>query len=320
MCRVRLPTKVFEANLPKLLAELARVDSCDKPVTLDFEGVEYWIPAAIVFACSMVNRWTEQARPVHFANLELCKACGYLQRMDFFERVGFCVPEHFIRHSPGTSFVEIQAVYPGVARLDEPLAKRLAGCLAGTTDPNNDVLRFSEYALGEVVANCQQHAEKPGYVSAQYMASKNWARIGVADYGIGLLESFRKNGSPYYRDGMNHTEALDTAMKPWVSSKTHITTGPYGSPSNRGIGLKMIQHMLAESLGELFIASGNAWRHYQGQAAPVDGVLENDATIPGTVVSIRFDRSQIDDYCRILAGAQQSMNLITQPQDAIFFT
>lgn len=320
MHNVRLPTKVFEANLPKLLAELARVDSCDEPVTLDFSAVSYWIPAAIVFTCSMVNRWYERGRNVSFAHVEQCPACGYLQRMDFFERVGFRIPERFTRHTSGTSFVEIQAVYPGIARLGDPLAKKLAECLAGTTDSGNDVLRFSEYALGEVIANCQQHAEKPGYASAQYMPKKNWARIGVADYGIGILESFRKNGSPHYRTGMNHAEALDIAMKPWVSSKTHITTGPYGSSANRGIGLKMIQHMLAESLGELFIASGNAWRHYQGQAVPSDGMLENGATIPGTVVAIRFDRSQIDDYRQILAEAQQSMNLITQPQDAIFFT
>jgi hypothetical protein len=314
-----LPSKIFESNLPKLLCDVARLDEAEDNLALDFARVEYWIPAAIVVMCSMVNRWKERGRGVSFNGHNDCPACGYLQRMDFFDRVGLELAENFKRRDPGTSFVEIQGVYAGPARLKDPLARKLAECLAGTQDENDDVLRLSEFALGEVIANCQQHADKPGYVTAQYVKAKDWARIGMADHGIGILESFRKAGSPHYRQGMSHAEALDLAMTPWVSSKRHLKQGPYGEAPNRGVGLKMIQHMLADTGGELFIASGDAWHHYRGPDWQQKGNLECGLSVPGTVVSIRFDRGQIDDYRQILAAAQTAMNLITEPNDDRFF-
>jgi hypothetical protein len=315
----RLPGKVFEPNLPKLLGSLAQADADDEPLMLDFVGVEYWIPAAIVALCAMANRWTERGRDIYFDNHETCPACAYLQRMDFFDRVGLQLPERFVRRDPGTSFVEIEQVLPGIARLRDPLAGRLAACLAGTTEPTNDALRFAEFALGEVIANCQQHAEKPGFVTAQYVATRDWARIGVADYGIGIRESFRKAGSPHYRSGMTHADALALAMTPWVSSKRHLRVGPYGEPPNRGIGLKMVGHMLSQAFGELFIASGNAWRHYEGGRVST-GELPGTACVPGAVLSIRFERAQIDDHVRILAEAQRAMNLTPEADDDKFFS
>jgi hypothetical protein len=315
-----LPSRVFESNLPKLLCDVATLDQEEEGIVLDLRGVQYWIPAAIVFMCAAVNRWMERGRDVFFDNHENCPACGYLQRMDFFDHIGLQLPERFVRHDPGTSFVEIQPVQPGIARLSDPVARRLAECLAGTCDAGDDVLRFSEYALGEIIGNCQQHAGKPGYVTAQYVAAKDWARAGMADYGIGIRESFRRAGSPHYRKGMTDAEALELAMTPWVSSKRHIKTGPYGESPNRGVGLNMIQHMLANSFGELFLASGNAWRRYEANQPPRAGVLPCAATIPGTVISIRFDRGQVAGYRDILASAQQAMNLLPDKADDIFFS
>jgi hypothetical protein len=315
----RLPAKVFEANLPRVLGDLAALDSTEEPLALDFLSVEYWTPAAIVSLCAMVNRWIEQGRPIAFENVEESPACSYLQRIDFFERVGLHLPETFQRRDPRTSFVEIQQVYPGFARLSEPLPKRLAECLAGTTDPSNEVLRFSQYALGEIIANCQQHAGKPGFVAAQYVASRDWARIGIADYGMGIRESFRNAESPHFREGMSHSEALEIAMTPWVSSKTHRKSGPYGESPNRGVGLKMVLHMLKDSCGEMFISSGDGWRHYQRNGCVDEGTLPGGREFPGTCVSILFDRGQIDDFQHLVARAGKSINLTPDQGDSKFF-
>lgn len=316
----RLPSQVFESNLPKLLATIARLDGTDEEITLDFSAVKYWIPAAIVALCSAVNHWKERDRSIRFRNHHGCEAFVYLQRIDFFDRVGLKLPENFNRRDPGTSFVEIQSVTPGVARLKEPLARKLAVCLAGTGDDSNDVLRLSEFALGEVIANCQQHALKPGYVSAQYVKTKDWARFGMADYGIGIRESFRLAESPHYREGMTDGEALELAMRPWVSSKRHLKQGPYGEAPNRGVGLKMILHMLRDLEGELFLASGNAWRRYQGPEGEDHGNLGDGLSVPGTVVSVRFARGQMTDYQQMVAAAQQAMGLTPEPDDDIFFS
>lgn len=302
-----------------MLGDLATLDSTEEPLALDFLHVEYWTPAAIVSLCAMVNRWIEQGRQIAFENVEESPACSYLKRIDFFDRVGLRLPEKFNRHDSGTSFVEIQQVYPGIARLNEPLSKRLAECLAGTRDESNEVLRFSQYSLGEVIANCQQHAGKPGFVAAQYVASRDWARIGIADYGMGIRESFRNAESPHFRVGMSHSEALEMAMTPWVSSKTHRKSGPYGESPNRGVGLKMILYMLKDSCGEMFISSGDAWRHYHRNGSIEVGTLPGGGEFPGTCVSILFDRSQIDDFQRMVARAGESIHLTPDQGDSKFF-
>lgn len=317
MRTVTLPAKIFESNFPRLLAAFGSADGEDVPVALDFRSVEYWIPAAIVFACSAVNRWREQGREVAFQNVEACRALGYFQRIDFFERAGLRIPESFTRHDPGNSFVEIRQIQPGPARLADPLSTSLAECLAGSEDRMNDVLRFAEYAIGEVVANCQQHALKPGFAAAQHSPKAECSRVGVADYGIGIRESFRRTNSPYLKEGMTDAEVLEMAMKPWVSSKTHLPNGPYGENANRGVGLKMIRHMVENSLGELFIASGTAWRLYRANGAN-QGTLPGTTPIPGTVVSISFHHAQIHDFPGMMAAAQAHVGLTSEDASVIF--
>ena len=315
---LRLPSHVFENRLPRFLAEIAKVDTEETDLALDFAGVEYWIPAAVATLCSLVNRWTSSGRDVQVRNLEQCPARGYLQRMDLFDRIGLTLPENFHRNSPGTSFVELSQVLPGIARLQDPLARRLAECLAGTTEPTNEVLRFAQYAVGEIVANCQQHAGKPGYIAAQYVKKRDWARIGMADYGMGILEGFRGNGSPHYRPGMTDAEAIKLALLPWISSKRHLPKGQYGEHANRGAGLTMVRHMIEKSCGELFIASGQAWMRIVGDNPPEIATLPNGLTIPGTIVSILFLRAQIVSFQELLVSAQESMNLTSDPVDDIF--
>lgn len=317
MRTIRLPRMTFENNLPRLLSEFAVADGEDDAVALDFGHVEYWIPAAIVFACSAVNRWREQGREVTFENIQRCRALGYFQRIDFFERAGLRIPENFSRHDPGNSFVEIRQIQPGPARLADPLATSLAECLASSKDRMNDVLRFAEYAIGEVVANCQQHALKPGFAAAQHSPKSECSRVGVADYGIGIRESFRRTGSPHLEGGMTDAEVLEMAMRPWVSSKTHLPKGPYGESANRGVGLKMIRHMVENSLGELFIASGTAWRLYKVNGAN-QGTLPGGSPIPGTVVSISFHHAQIHDFPGMIAAAQAHVGLTSEDANVIF--
>jgi hypothetical protein len=141
--------------------------------------------------------------------------------------------------------------------------------------------------------------------------------VGVADYGIGIRESFRRAGSPHLREGMSDAEVLEMAMKPWVSSKTHLPRGPYGENANRGVGLKMIRHMVENSLGELFIGSGTAWRLYRASGT-VHGTLASGTPVPGTVVSISFNQGQIHDFPGMMAAAQAHVGLTSEDASVIF--
>jgi hypothetical protein len=316
MTPVRLPARIFESNLHSLLTTLARADATKEPVHLDFSRVEFWIPAGIVATCAMLSRWREQGRDWSLAHLEKCRALQHLQNADFFERAGISLPKK-LHPTESASLVEIREILPGSVRLNDDVATRLAIQIAGTTDRLDDVLRFSEYAAGEILSNCRQHAMKPGFAAAHYLASTQTARLAVADYGIGVRESFRSTGSVDYDEQMSDAEVLELAMTPWKSSKTHLAALPYGRSSNKGIGLKMIRHMVVNSFGEFLLASGRAWIRYR-PGITIRGILGHGASIPGVLVAVRFDRSNMVDFTAVMAQAQAAVGLTSEETDGIF--
>jgi len=91
-----LPAQVYENGIVRLLNEATKIDQSNETIYIDFKNVKYWMPAAIVYICALVNRWVEQEKEVIFKNHESCQAFSYLQRIDFFTQVGLELPEGFL--------------------------------------------------------------------------------------------------------------------------------------------------------------------------------------------------------------------------------
>ena len=300
------------------MEKAGELDASGGPVTLDFGAVQFWIPAPIVYLCALILRWHEAGRSIFFINHTECKAFSYLQRIDFFARVGLDLPESFTRHQRGSDFVEIAEV-PTVTcgQAVDQVTQRMAACLAG--DNNDDARQMAEFSLGEIIANVQQHSCISGFCCAQYFAKHDWARLGVADAGLGMLRSFEMNKAPVYLENpyMSHRDALEQALRPWVSSKKHLAHGAYGRPSNRGIGLNMVHHMISGSCGQLFIATGNSMVEFHGEKLPKWTTFRYP--IPGTVVSILFPRANVPAYYGLLSDAHAALNLTVDGDEDRFF-
>lgn len=303
---IRLPAQVYERSLPRLIATLAATPPDRTPV-LDFAAVKYWIPAAVTATCAMVRGWHLQGRTVQFLNHGQCDACGYLQRIDFFHTVGLDLPDPRNRHAAGFRFVPIREV--GVASPIGMLPGELASCVAETDNALNDAYQLTQYAAGELVNNCRQHAGAPGFVSAQYSPGKDRARIGMADCGIGIRRSFLDNGSPHVVETHSDAEAIKIALRPLVSSKTHRRDGPYGAPVNMGLGLSMVSRMVAATLGEMVIISGNAWWYQDAGKEGMGGELSGGCRYPGTVLSAAFLRDQVGNFGELLTEARGALGL-----------
>lgn len=316
---IQLPSRIFENNLSHLLEALGRADESNCPLNLNFEHVKYWIPPAIVALCAMIDVWKERGRKITLVNLEECEALAYLQRVDFFETLGISIPEKFQRHDSSASLVEIQRINPGKEGFRDELSGKLAAVLAGSDDSSNDAYQLTQFSIGEIVSNIRHHAGRHGYISAQYFGKRDWARIGVADAGVGILDSFRRTESPHYRDGMTDQDALEIAMQPWTSSRTHLIAGPYGESPNRGIGLKMILRLALGTGGEMLIASGNAYMHFRSKPSSTPKSLSNNARFPGTMVSVLFDRGQITNFRDLLNAATRGVGLTSSHSDENLF-
>lgn len=314
---VRLPPYVFEDELPTLLAALW----CPLPdgiLAVDFTRVKYYTPSAVTILITRIDHAIRQNLGVELHGLEDCENFRYLQRIDFFDQLGLKLPEHFTRHDAGNAFVPLREVVPApVAVTNETVATDLARCVAN--HDGNDVFQLSQYALGEVIANLKQHAGERGFVCAQYSPKQDLARIGIADSGIGIRESFRANGAPRYRPEMSDAQVLELAMSPWSSSKAHLR-GAYGGSSNRGIGLTLTRFMVAQSYGHFFLASGTVWWFRNGMAPEKSGVLPEGCRVQGTVLSLGYQRAQVSDYISLRREAWDSLLLTPESDTDTLFT
>ena len=314
---MRLPKYVFEDNLPHLLAMLAGGDrDRAQALPIDFASVTYYIPAAIVAIIAQLRRWQAEQRPFELVNYRENPAFRYFQRMDFFARLGFDLPEDFHRHAEVGQFVPVREI--GLTEPDPQIvATDCARCIVDA-QTHQDAFHLIQYSAGEVILNCRQHSEAVGYVSAQYSPRQDLLRLGIADAGIGILESFARSHSPHYRAGMTDEDGLALALRPRVSSKTHLPT-LYGRPPNVGVGLSMLSALCEETMGEMFLASGCSWWHKSGHRPPVAGTLRNALSFGGTVCSIGFKRREVDSYLRMLAQARVQLGLQpAMPLDTLF--
>lgn len=286
MPRWQLQSHTCEDELGQFASEAAWLSHTVGTVTIDFQFVQFWTPAAISYLCAIVCQWLAENRQVVCINFRECRAFGYLQRMDFFTAIGIDLPESFRRHPAGTNFVEVVRIPPEATNLADEVSKRLSTCIAG--HESDDAKHLAEFCLGEIIANVKQHSGSTGFCCAQYIEKHDWVRIGVADAGFGILESFRRNHAPIYLQNpeMDYEAALLAAMRPWISSRKHLHFGLYGEPSNRGVGLSMVQHMIAQSTGDLIVASGDAMLRFNG-TNPVN-LTKLRYPIRGTFVSARF--------------------------------
>ena len=315
---ITLPKYAFEDGLARLLGMLAEAEH-SRRIEINVKNVCYWIPAAVVATLSQLNRWVADHRRVVLIDYADNNAFRYLQRMDFFERIGVTLNEDFSRREAGNAFVPIQEIPPGSATLNDEVANRLAACVAETEDPFDDLYRLCQYSLGELIANCRQHSGATGFTSAQYAEKKNMVRIGVADSGQGILSSFFTGGSPHYREDLTDESALALAMTPLVSSSSHQTT-LYGRSPNRGLGLSILKELVRETKGMMFVSSGSAWWSQDGILDPKTGSLRNGQQLSGTVVSVGFERDHAVDYQGILKAATDTALKLTSgsAHDSLF--
>lgn len=304
---IQLPRYIFERNMPGLLRRLGDANHADE-IYIDFKNVTYFMPGAIVAVTANVYGWHAQGKKLFFLNHKGCAAFKYLQRINFFDKVGLKLPEEFIRKADSANFIPLQELSPRTQDIG-PIATRMATCVA-PMHVDKEVFRLLQYASSEAMLNCKQHSCGRGFVAAQYAQKPDLARIAVADCGRGILASFRGNKSPHYREGMTDREGLELALRPNVSSTAHFARTPYsaGSP-NFGVGLNMLRALMEASIGYMFLASGTAWFLQDGTKPAAIGTMEEEFSFHGTICAVAFQRAQVDDFQRMLADARAGLGL-----------
>jgi len=306
MSLIQLPPQVTENNLIEFTESLS-VASSAKQAILDFKLVRWYTPAAIVAIVSRIKHWESEGISWQFINWERNPTFRYFQRMDVCNVLNWKIPENFVRNNPGSNFVPLKEI-----KMNGPtqeVAKEISKCL----DPSLDELyRLMSYSSEEMMLNVTQHSESHGYITAQYAPATNLVRLGVADYGRGILASFRDRAAKHYTPGMSDLDAMRLAVKPQISSTTHLSYGPYGRSPNAGVGLSMASELVRQTYGEMILISGAAVYRRRGNNDPEFSAL--NVPFHGTLVSLTFSRTAIADFYSLVKDARIALGL--QPPDS----
>jgi hypothetical protein len=310
-----LPRVAYEQQLVALFGRIPAPGALDEMI-VDMQRVEFYIPGAITGLMAQAMAHHSAGCRVMLTNFESSKAFGYLQRIDFFKRLGIETQGVFHRHNADGRFVPVHQISFST---ETTICTDLTRCVSGTADPTGDAFRLVEYALGEVVSNCKQHSGAVGFASAQYFPRTELARIAVGDSGKGIRDSFRVNGSPHYREGMDDREGIVLALGSEISSVTHLRS-PYHSISNRGLGLSIIRELVAQTFGYLVIISGSGWYLQDGAREGQSGLLAEGGFYQGTLVAAGFPRGQIADYTAMHNEALRCLGLQVEVPSSIRFS
>ncbi|MCW7460189.1 ATP-binding protein [Leptospira bandrabouensis] len=307
---IKLPSRVYD-NLGDFLGKMKT--PMDGEVVFDFGNVIRFSPVAMVTLICKVKSYLLDGISVYFINHDRFEAGRYFQRMNFFSICNVSMEENFIRHDSIGDFQEIQeiaynkgsvtAISEGIARCCIPEEEKWK---IDDPDENSEIYDLLVYALSELINNVLQHSEGRGFISAQFYKTTELVRIGIADYGIGVLNSFKNNESPHYRENWTDSDAVQKALEPKVSSKNHIKSA-YVTPVNAGVGLSILKKLSEKLSGQFCLVSGNAIiENAQLKVIPADCYFK------GVAINITFKKTGLSDFQEALMETKEELGLINR--------
>jgi anti-sigma regulatory factor (Ser/Thr protein kinase) len=244
---------------------------------LDLSGLVFISPAALATLVVVVGDAIERRVLLpdsHYVPPANRLVARYLDRMDFSRLItGMDVEGGFERREP-TGFRPFR-VFSSEEELDD-VAESLTMAATEAVAVSGKDCAAVLLAISEIAQNVLHHAESRigGIAIAQRARSRREFEVAVADPGIGIAASLRRNRT--YEHVKTDLDAITMAL-------TRGVTANPGS-DNKGVGLAAIREFLRDNGGTLLIRSGCAAVEDGPREARRDGL----AAFQGTVVALRL--------------------------------
>ncbi|MHB0775444.1 hypothetical protein [Halomonas sp. WWR20] len=264
-------------------------------VILDFKYVNFLPISYIVFLAGYARGIVQRGGIVRIHKDSIRENLfRYLQRMDFFKMGGIDFEENFVRNDPRKKFVPFKMIGVDGSINTESISTEVADCVvpeqASESDPSKtSVYDCVEYSVSELINNVIQHSDGTGYIAAQYYNKHDVVVVSVVDSGIGIKQSFYTSGSPLTNRIHDDKSALEAALEPNTSSKTHAAAS-WGGTENAGVGLTLLSDIARQSGGYFHVCSGNAYADVRG----VRNLLRGQYS--GTFSVFAFKKSQMLNF------------------------
>ncbi len=266
-------------QLERLIHVVAPLSALTGPsrVTLDLSGLAFIGPASLAALIASLSEALIRgvvAQGSTYISPKNRLVAMYLDRMGFNRLLTGTDIEDGFEHRPPEGFRPFQTfrMQEELPEIAESLTMAATEALNITGKDRTAVL----LAIKEIAQNVVEHAESPvgGFAIAQRSRSRREFEVAVADAGIGIAASLRRN--PDYEAVESDSEALKAALMPGVTSNP-------GS-DNRGVGLASIRDMLRDNGGTLLVRSGRGSIEDGSRQA----ICGDRPPVCGTLVAIRM--------------------------------
>jgi anti-sigma regulatory factor (Ser/Thr protein kinase) len=249
---------------------------------LDLQNVRFCHPSGIVCLAAGI-RYLE-AQGFHLISLKLpanSDVAFYLQRIGLFSDLGIPDVLEIRRRDATGRFVELVHL-PAPAGDEEAknaietAVDQALGVITSNVSVSPDGQNMIWNVLTEVTENIFNHAESTlgGYVCSQTYPNNKEVHVTIADLGIGIEASLRRN--PRNEKRINEAGAIRTALEKGVTARPENCGG--------GIGLFFSSQIIRQNRGNLGVYS----RSEMYTQTPRSTTTESAPTWPGTIIDLKF--------------------------------
>ncbi|MZR15414.1 hypothetical protein GQE99_20570 [Maritimibacter sp. DP07] len=291
---VTIPNSLSPASILAFAAELDELPPADL-YEFDF-GRGRWFPPFSMLLLAIILKRFRDARPDCRCRARNHENHTYAAHLGFFRSFGLqhgnapgaapgsdnyvpitALAVEEIRREAADRWIEVGDVIEGKAR-------ELAGVLTRTDQ--GALFDTLSYSIREIIRNTVEHSEAPELlICAQYWPSRNEVEVGIADAGIGIMNSLRRN--PSFAE-LDERQAVQTALMPGVSGNPLAGTGS-DVWQNSGYGLYMTNR-ICRSGGKFMICSGHA-----GIQLTATNKTDLEGNLPGTAIRLLINTNRLTD-------------------------
>jgi len=220
----------------------------DKNVDISFHPTYVAMhPVGIAFYAALQDYWTENGITRNASINPDIKSIPYLQRMGFFNCMGFRDPKSIKSHDETGRFIPLKKITNGQEL--ESFIKTIDPILHTSRDNS----RAIKHVFSELIRNVLEHSESRfgANVCASYNKKKKKILIGISDAGVGLKQSLRKHHSI-----KSDEEAILKAITPGITGSTKRIGG---NEQNAGAGLFFTKSIAKATRNHFLIYSGTSY-------------------------------------------------------------
>ncbi|MDR1755910.1 MAG: hypothetical protein LBR65_02990 [Culturomica sp.] len=253
-------------------------ESSDENITIDFNSTRFVSP---LFVLPLMVYLHGNPRQINCVNLS-----PYLSTVHFPDGI---IPDgmrrsEFLAHMEGyvhKNFIPI-VNFPASVRNDDEknaILSTVESIISRQLGLAPNIVAGLKYMIGESIDNITEHSESErGYIFAQAYPKKGYLDVCIADTGITLLGSYRKQ---------NNNE-IESDLEAIQAANRGISTKNLPNAENRGYGIITSKKMLIDGLGGHYVMISGKAIHLKSKELDKFLLLPEQFRWNGTIITFRI--------------------------------